>query len=116
MASDHSDDEIVLDSAPHQIGLESNDGSARIDDSGDSGMMTSAFEIIKSNLDENDSSGSTDESVSTSELPDLVPIERKAECPEVDDPDDEIGKDGKIVASDVQKLKFNSNLLTKIFP
>jgi len=90
MASDHSDDEIVLDSAPHQIGLESNDGSARIDDSGDSGMMTSAFEIIKSNLDENDSSGSTDESVSTSELPDLVPIERKAECPEVDDPDDEI--------------------------
>ena len=87
--SDHSDDEIV--DQPFTSGEGEN---ITIRTKGDS-MAESSYEIIKSNFEQSgESDGSTDESVSTSELPDLVPIEPKEERKETEsspDPEDETG-------------------------
>jgi len=69
-SSDHSDCEIEIE-------------KPEISESGDSvavespSMATSAYEFIKSDLEKKEEDASSDTSVSTSELPDLVPIEEK---------------------------------------
>ena len=97
--SDHSDDEIDINTSETSSGFQSvkddfvkSDvaGSSVVSGQGDSEMTTSSYEMIKSNFDP-ESDGSTDGSVSTSELPDLVPIDQKDEP--IDDPVDEIGND-----------------------
>ena len=95
-SSDHSDCEIEIE-------------TPKVSENGDSGAMpelgqpvespsmaTSAYEFIKSDSREKEEDASSDTSVSTSELPDLVPIEEKRDEKEektenVADPDDEIG-------------------------
>lgn len=97
--SDHSDDEIDINTSETSSGFQSvkddfvkSDvaGSSVVSGQGDSEMTTSSYEMIKSNFDP-ESDGSTDGSVSTSELPDLVPIDQKDEP--IDDPVDEIVDD-----------------------
>jgi len=92
-SSDHSDCEIEIE-------------KPEISESGDSvavespSMATSAYEFIKSDLEQKEEDASSDTSVSTSELPDLVPIEEKKDdksenknSGNIEDPDDEIVDD-----------------------
>merc|ERR1712048_12458 len=100
LQSDHSDDEI--ENGSDFISIKSDlkstsDDVSVVSGHGDS-METSAYEMIKSNFEdqnrtesdqEGSTEGSTDESVSTSELPELIPIEKdskKEEKENVPDP------------------------------
>lgn len=95
-SSDHSDCEIEIEKPAMP---ESGDSVAVESPS----MATSAYEFIKSDLEKKEEDASSDTSVSTSELPDLVPIEEKKDeksenknSENVEDPDDEIGNFSKI--------------------